>query len=385
MKCAIIHNHPIHYKHLLFQRLKARGLEFEVIFAAARSSIRHENIGLRADLYKYRIAFDGPYESAPPARRALQTWKAISEINPDVAIIGGCDAAECWAAWLWAQINEKPVVMWYQSNEFDYPNRPWHKEALKKLYLRRVNRAHVYGVSSEAYLLKLGLPAERIDVKGAVANVEALSIPSELKTYSRGRTKRLLYVGRLAEEKNVGVLLQAIANATKIAGKPLWMLTIAGVGPLEQELRQLCVTLGIQKCVEFKGYVPQSELPLLFRQADLFVLPSRREPWGLVALEAMLGRIPIAVSTQCGCAEDLVNPGTGWKFSPWTDEALTEILLKLPDMGSAQLARMGSACHDLASGYSAAACAERIIRSLNQITGQTDARTDSSASVDSAV
>jgi hypothetical protein len=39
----------------------------------------------------------------------------------------------------------------------------------------------------------------------------------------------------------------------------------------------------------------------------------------------------------------LVNPETGWKFSPWTDDALTEILLKLPDMGSAQLARSANA------------------------------------------
>lgn len=372
MKCAINHCFPVHYKHLLFQELKAGGLDFEVMFAASQSSIRHEKIDLNKELYRYRIGFEGLYDEAPRATRAIQTWRAISDINPDVAIISGYHAAECWAAWLWAHLHGRKVVMWYESNEFDYPNRPWWKETLKRIFLRGVNQAHVYGASNKAYLAKLGLPADNIAVKRAVANVEIFSVPAESKTYSAGRAKRLLYVGRLAKEKNVDLLLRAIAAATRTAGEPLWMLTIAGRGPLENDLRKLCVTLGIDDFVVFKGYCSQADLPQLYREADVLVLPSTREPWGLVALEAMLSRLPIAVSTQCGCAIDLVTPETGWAFSPWDDESLTDILLKLSEMDSTQLASMGSAGYDVAADYSAPACASRIIHFLRKLKLQSD-------------
>jgi len=374
MKYAIIHGHPIHYKHLLFRELRMGGLDFEVIFGAAQSMVRHEPIRLSSDLYPYRIIYEGQYEAAPRATRALGTWCAISELNPDVVIISGYHSAEGWAAWLWALLHKRKIVMWYESNEFDYPNRPWYKETVKRVFLRGVDQAHVYGTSNKAYLEKLGLAGDRIAIKGAVVNVEAFSTPDDLKTWSGPGVKRLLYIGRLAVEKNVALLLRALASAIKLAGAPLWTLTIVGTGPLEQQLRQLCSSLAIERFVDFVGYCPQSELPQLCRQTDVFILPSTREQWGNVVLEAMLCRLPIAVSTQCGCALDLAKPDTGWVFPPWTDEPLTDILLKLPDLGRTELARMGSECHKLASGYSAASCAERIISSLKQLTPQVERR-----------
>ena len=371
VRCAVIHNHPIHYKHLLFQELKKAGLSFEVIFAASQSGIRHEDIGLRQDRYRYRFAFEGAYEHAPRSRRAIETWKAMSEIKPDVAIISGYHAAESWAGWIWARLHGCPIIMWYESNEFDYPDRPWWKEILKRVFVRGLSLAHVYGLSNKAYLIKLGLSENQIDIKRAVANVRVFATPPEMKKYSHGKTKQLIYVGRLAPEKNVDILLRAIANATKVAGEALWKLRIVGMGPLGQELRQRCSELGIEGSVEFTGYCPQTELPRLYREADLFVLPSTREPWGLVALEAMLCRVPIAVSTQCGCAIDLVSPETGWVFSPWTAADLTEVLLQLPEMTSSQLATMGNACSNLGSKYSPEACATRIVESIRDLSSRT--------------
>lgn len=369
MKCAVIHNHPIHYKHLLFRELKKAGLDFEVIFAAGYSNIRHEDIGLDASVYRYRILYDGLYEEAPWSRRVAGTWHALSEIRPNVAIIYGYHSAEGWVAWLWTLLHAGNVVMWYESNEFDYPKRPWLKEQLKRLFLRGVERAQVYGTSSRQYLEKLGLAPERIAIKGAVVNTETFSTPTELKTYSESPRKRLLYIGRLAEEKNVEQILRAMADAIRQTGEYHWHLTVAGTGPLESELKWRCVELGIEDSVDFAGYVPQAELPDLCRQADVFILPSTREPWGNVVLEAMLCRLPIAVSTQCGCTADLVTPETGWKFSPWSTGALTAILLSLPQMSSACLAFMGDASHRMASRYSATACAARIHASLLEMTG----------------
>jgi len=367
MKCAIVHNHPIHYKHLLFQELTRRGLDFEVIFAGSCSDIRHEKIELRPELYKSRIAFDGPYEAAPRAIRAMNTWRGLVEIEPDIVIISGYHAAECWAAWAWAAWHRRTTIMWYESNVFDYPKRYWYKESLKRLFIAQLDRAHVYGASNKAYLVQLGLSPERIDVKRAVANVQAFQTAPGTRAYSESRKKNLLYVGRLSEEKNVATLLRAISRAVKVSREELWTLEIVGTGPLKDELQGLSRSLCIEHLVQFSGYCPQAQLAQCYHRADLFILPSTREPWGLVALEAMLCRTPVAISTQCGCAEDLVNPETGWRFPPWTEEALSTILLELSELGSEDLRAMGNACYEIASGYSAPACAERILQSLRNL------------------
>ncbi len=367
MNTAIIHNHPIHYKHLLFQALKVKGLDFEVVFAAEHSGIRHEDIGLSQKLYKHRFVVSGRYETAHATNLALGTWKAVAHVNPEVLVIGGYHAVECWAAWAWGLLKGRPIVMWYESNEFDYPNRPLGKELLKRIFLKGCNRAQVYTEQNRAYLAKLGLRADRIDIKRAVVNVAAFSTDADSKSYSAGCAKRILYVGRLAPEKNIGFLLSAIAVATRRAGRCLWNLTIAGTGPLEGDLKKESIRLGIQTCVDFVGYCSQKDLPQLYNQADLCVIPSTREPWGLVALEAMLCRVPVAISTQCGCAEDLAIPETGWKFSPWREMELVEILMRLTEMSPTDLAALGAAGHEIACGYSASACAERIIDSLQKV------------------
>jgi hypothetical protein len=144
MKVAIIHNHPIHYKHVLFQELKRQGLDFEVIFGAAQSSIRHEKIELDPNLYRSRVACSGPYEGAPKHERVKQTWRSLQELGPEIVIISGYHMAEGWAAWLWAHLHGRSTVMWYESNEFDYPNRPAYKEILKRIFIRGLDRAHVW-------------------------------------------------------------------------------------------------------------------------------------------------------------------------------------------------------------------------------------------------
>ena len=85
LRAAVIHNHPIHYKHLLFQAMKEQQMDFVVLFQASQSSIRHEKLPLSQDLYRYRIAYDGPYETAPVLLRARWTWQALQQLSPDSA------------------------------------------------------------------------------------------------------------------------------------------------------------------------------------------------------------------------------------------------------------------------------------------------------------
>lgn len=366
MKVVVVHNHPIHYKHLLFRELKRQYLDVEVLFAASQSSIRHEETALSEESYRYRIGFDGPYESAPAVKRMQFIWTALSEIRPFIVVISGYHTPEGWAAWCWARLNRRMIVLWYESNEFDY-KRIWYKELPKKLFLRHCDRAHVYGGSHKSYLVKLGLRPHQVVLKGSVANVAAFSTKSLERTYSSDGSKHIFFVGRLAPEKNVGFVLRALAAATRQMQTQKLRLSVVGTGPLEQDLKRECEELGIAHLVDFKGYRSQEELPNLLRTADFLILPSTREPWGLVALESMLCRTPVLISTQCGCAEDVVTQETGWKFSPFREAELVSLFLEIPEISAECLAKMGQACHRLASAHSAVSCAERVIASLNEL------------------
>jgi 1,2-diacylglycerol 3-alpha-glucosyltransferase len=365
MKVTIVHNHPIHYKHLLFTELKRAGLDFDVLLQAGQSSIRHERIELSDELYRSQVAYPGTYEAAPWLTRVWFTWSKMIELRPDVSVISGYYAIECWMAWIWAKLHGRPIVLWYESNEFDY-RRHWPLETLKRIFVKGCRRAHVYGHSNRAYLVKLGLPFEQIDIKRAVVDVDRFSVRQPRRPRSESRPLRLLYVGRLAPEKNLHLLLRAYARYVRQAAKPEMQLVLAGSGPSEAALRAEASALKIDHLVEFKGYTPQKSLGELYQNADFFILPSTREPWGLVALEAMLARLPVLISTQCGCAEDVVNGDTGWTFSPWDEEALTRLLLELPRIPQDRLDRMGEAAYAVAQEYSAPNCAAIIVKSLSQ-------------------
>jgi 1,2-diacylglycerol 3-alpha-glucosyltransferase len=352
---AISHNHPIHYKHLLFCELAKLGVDFEVLFTGASSDSRIERFLPKNGEYRYVIGHDGPYQRVSKIAAMQFVWRRLSELKPRVVIIGGYYDVAAWTAWLWAGRHKAKTILWFESNEFDFPRRAW-KELPKRAFVSRCDLAHVYGTSNKEYVRKLGMPDERIFLKRAVVDTERFlaDVDAEILKPSH---KVLLYVGRFSPEKNLAFLLRAFGKLRQDPENPRMVLQLVGYGPLENELRQLAAELGISPLVQFRGRALQADLPAIYREADAFVLPSLREPWGLVVNEAMLCGLPVLVSTQCGCAADLVTPGTGWTFSPWDGVGLTSLLENLADTPRGLLGEKGRAAREIAAGYSPHNCA----------------------------
>lgn len=117
-------------------------------------------------------------------------------------------------------------------------------------------------------------------------------------SWPEGPGLKLLYVGRLAYEKGVDVLIDAVASATK-QGADL-SLRIAGSGP---ELHKLTATVqdhGIASQVAFIGAVPRAQLGALYRSAHVVCVPSRSDPLPTVAIEAMWSGRPVLASDAGG-------------------------------------------------------------------------------------
>jgi glycosyltransferase involved in cell wall biosynthesis len=93
---------------------------------------------------------------------------------------------------------------------------------------------------------------------------------------------------------------------------------------MQAELERLALDLPF---VVMPGFVNQQELPALLGACDIFVLPAEDEPWGLVVNEAMCAGLPVVVSSEVGCANDLVeNGGNGRTFPAGDVGGLTDAL-----------------------------------------------------------
>ncbi len=145
-----------------------------------------------------------------------------------------------------------------------------------------------------------------------------------------------MYAGKLDENKNTRLLLEAFVAS----GINNCHLVIAGEGILEKELK---MKFSMFSNIHFIPFQNQQNMPLLYGMADVFVLPSRTETWGLGINEAMACGKPVLVSSSCGAAIDLVKDGVnGYIFTSNNKTELVEKIKilaqdkkKLEDLGKA--------------------------------------------------
>jgi glycosyltransferase involved in cell wall biosynthesis len=161
----------------------------------------------------------------------------------------------------------------------------------------------------------LGRPVEHImkGVDSALFTPEGPSIRSSLGV---GSSPVLLVVSRLVPIKNVALFVDAMAVARR--DHPDARAVIVGDGPLDAALRQRAAALGLERVVQFAGYVAQRDLPRWYRAADVFVLPSDFDNSPNVVLEAMASALPI-VATDVGGVSEFVEAPAGGVLVPKGD------------------------------------------------------------------
>lgn len=125
----------------------------------------------------------------------------------------------------------------------------------------------------------------------------------------------VLFVGRIEPIKALGTLVEAIDLVED--KKALRVLVVGGDphGPEYQRVQSMCNSLGISDRVSFVGSVPQMELPIYYNAADVLVVPSKYESFGLVALEAMATGTPVIASRVGGLATIVEDTKNGFLIS----------------------------------------------------------------------
>ena len=286
------------------------------------------------------------WAQAGKLRLGCRLWARLSELEPEVVLVPGYYTLPAVAAALWAKLHRSASVLMTESTAYDHPRVGW-KEWAKGLLLRALfDWAVAGGKEHRAYLTQLGFPAERtahfydvVDNELFAQGTDALRSSHLGTDFALPSGPYFVYVGRLAEEKNVSRLVDSWVAYRHAGGT--WPLVLVGDGPLNSSLRKGAADSGFGGEIFFPGLKTSRALLPYYAFAGCFVLPSTREPWGLVVNEAMASGLPVLVSDRCGCAVDLVEPGrNGFVFPPLDGVALTMRMHQISSLSPAELEAM---------------------------------------------
>jgi glycosyltransferase involved in cell wall biosynthesis len=332
MRILVVHNQLwAHYKSKLFSEIYKNLTEtnshssFLVVHIAlheASRSVMQDDEQVKYE-YPYKVLFNRNLDSVKFAERLKALVRAFDDFKPTVLnVTGYFDYAQVLLM-IYARTKGVKVVLSSESSTMDH-NRSAVKEKIKSWIVNRADAFFCFGKSSADYLLSLGVKENQIAVKNAAVIDEDVIRTNYDQAKSaispdifRQKNRKFVYVGRLAEEKNLELLIKAFVSVIgKSKNTENWKLLFVGDGPAKQQLEQLAGKY-LNNRIEFAGGHPWYKVPAWLAQSDVLILPSKSEPWGLVVNEAMVCGMPVIVSEKCGCAEDLVrNNVNGFLFHP---------------------------------------------------------------------
>ncbi len=178
------------------------------------------------------------------------------------------------------------------------------------------------------------------------------------------RNGTIVLVGRLVAQKGVDVALRALVA---VLGRcPEARLVVAGDGDQALYLQRTARYLGVASHVDFAGWQGTDALVALYQRADVVVVPSRYEPFGLVALEAMACGRPVVASGTGGLAEIVADGETGYLVPPEDELRLAQRVVQLL-LDHDTAARLGMAARRWAESYGWDSIAARTEQIYGQI------------------
>ena len=173
-------------------------------------------------------------------------------------------------------------------------------------YYKNIDRIVVTTLAQKTHLKNHGVNTRRIALIPNFSSIKSRCRGS--RTYSDTGTYTIKSLGRFVRKKGFDTLIEAISLVKKRTGWDI-KLVLGGDGPEAKSLRRLTEKLDACDSVEFCGWI--DDVPGFLEDADLFVLPSREEPFGIVLLEAMAMSVPI-LSTQTQGPIEILDEFSGF-------------------------------------------------------------------------
>ena len=273
--------------------------------------------GIAYDSFKY-VKNTGEVEWVDLVGQSTIFEEAVGRIAKlaEFDIIHAHDWLTCRAAIRAKMLTGKPLIVHFHSIEADRAGRPMggnpmvrEIEGLALTLADKVIAVSQY--TKDAIVREYGIPADKIEVVHNHSDPSSL-LPEEgenvyrylLEMHKLGY-RVIVNVGRLTVQKGLPNLLEAFKIVTEHA--PKTFLLVVGDGEQRNELIQQAADLGIGDKVLFAGFQRGKKWRDAYGVADLFVMPSVSEPFGLTALEAIGYGTPVLISKQSGVSEMIKN------------------------------------------------------------------------------
>ena len=316
VKLTYIVSHPIQYQAPLLQRIAAQAdISLRVVFERGASAGRRYDPGFQREI-QWDVPLTQGYDHVDLADTDLNSEIRAAEI----LWLHGWQSRTLRRAIVRARRCHKPVLMRGENCDIAMPDGRGLRRVAKRAYLnaifRRCSAFLTIGSANAKYYLDHGVPQERLfftpyAVDNTRFEAEAVAAGPKRAQLKTGMglvpdQKVVLFVGKLTRRKRADLLARAFVKADFGGLKPA--LVFVGDGEMGDRLRTLAPD------AIFLGFRNQSELAALYDMADVLVLPSGREPWGLVVNEAMACATAVITSDQVGCAGDLVTDDCGVVF-----------------------------------------------------------------------
>lgn len=331
IRVAVITGPPAPYREPVFAELAKRpGIELRVFHA----STGHADLGWQSSNASKRDYDHVFLENYMPERgRRLPAVGYLSlglpaelrSFAPDYLIVYGYNQLSQWLAFRYALSEGVPFALRSDSNVHLDRSQSIQSSIRRRLLHQLVRKAHAVlpvGSANRAYWETYGAqPSQVFMAPYAIDNAKVGRLIGDRTASATDAPLRLLYIGRLLPRKGVDLLIQAF---NQLVDQTSATLTVIGDGPERARLESM-QSPAARTQTQWRGKLPNEQAIAAMRDADLFVLPSRYEPWGLVVNEAMAAGLPVVAHRQVGAAIDLMEDSVhGWLLEELTTDALLE-------------------------------------------------------------
>ncbi|HIR14690.1 MAG TPA: glycosyltransferase family 4 protein [Candidatus Choladousia intestinavium] len=307
--------------HTLMKELENRGHEVRVLtLSRNHRSYKEDNIYYAGSAGAGRIYPEARFRLTVPGKYVRE----LIQLEPDL-IHSQCEFFTFFPARKIARELHIPMIHTYHTIYEDYthyftPKKAWGRNVVRRM-TRRLSRQvsgiivpsekvfrilEEYSVECPLWVVPSGIDLFRFSSPEAGRYRENIRRQYALKA----GTTVLLYVGRLAKEKNIEELL-AYQKEGKAQGT---VLMIVGGGPYQEELERQVRALKLEECVIFTGMMPREEVWKYYQAGDLFVSASTSETQGMTYAEALASGLPL-LCRRDECLSGVIEAGkNGWQY-----------------------------------------------------------------------
>lgn len=383
-RLAILASHPVQYFVPIYRRLaKDPRIAIDVLYCSDYGvRPRYDKQFDRKILWDVDLVSDYPHRFLTNISPVSDTFNPLHAINPtaflhllrgyDALWVNGYMYPSNWFALAGGALRRTQLLM--RSELRLEPERaPRRLDAVREMvirwWIRRADALLYIGRGNREAYLHFGAAEKKLFFTPYSVDVDTISHRAAQRHVRDEVRKRwgvdpsdrvVLFVGKLTQNKHPEALLRLLDDDHASARV---RLVFAGTGPLLDSLRSQIAARGSDRTV-LLGFVNQRDLPDVYAGADIFVMPSERETWGLVLNEAMAAGLPSVASDGVGAGIDLLDHGrTGFVFPSRDWNAMGRMVNALV-VDDALRRRVGEAAAERARAYSYDAAARGITRAL---------------------